>query len=190
MSWTRRAAIIILMASLGTMLFQSCFSADIALCPDGTRCPDGSACSEGVGQYVCVLQGGCGDGETNSGEVCDDGNVLNGDGCSADCQTVETCGNGVIDRDNGEVCDDGNTMSGDQCSADCRSDERCGNGIKDVGEVCDSEENCAVDCLRYITCGNSYLDPGEVCDDGDTIDGDGCSANCLSNENVRQWICR
>jgi cysteine-rich repeat protein len=31
-------------------------------------------------------------------------------------------------------------------------------------------------------CGNGRLDPGEVCDDGNAFVGDGCSANCLSDE--------
>ncbi|HEX7500126.1 MAG TPA: hypothetical protein VF524_07440, partial [Polyangia bacterium] len=31
----------------------------------------------------------CGNGRLESGEVCDDGNVVSGDGCSADCTSVE-----------------------------------------------------------------------------------------------------
>jgi cysteine-rich repeat protein len=30
----------------------------------------------------------CGDGRLDAGEVCDDGNVTSGDGCSADCRTL------------------------------------------------------------------------------------------------------
>ncbi len=33
--------------------------------------------------------------------------------------------------------------------------------------------------FRVVSCGNSTLDPGEECDDGNTSDGDGCSADCL-----------
>ena len=32
--------------------------------------------------------------------------------------------------------------------------------------------------LRPATCGNGAVDPGETCDDGNTTDGDGCSATC------------
>lgn len=63
---------------------------------------------------------------------CDDGNLLNGDGCSSSCQieygwscsggslaSADTCnakcGNGVIDGAS-EMCDDGNLVSGDGCS--------------------------------------------------------------------------
>ena len=31
----------------------------------------------------------CGNGERTSDEACDDGNTVGGDGCSADCKTVE-----------------------------------------------------------------------------------------------------
>ncbi len=45
---------------------------------------------------------------------------VSGDGCSADCRSNETCGNGVIDTVTGEACDDGNTVSGDGCSSTCQ----------------------------------------------------------------------
>ena len=93
----------------------------------------------------------CGDGvvDPDVGEVCDDGNTVSGDGCSADCKSTEVCGNGI--KDKGEACDDGNKVSGDGCSANCKSREYCGNGI---------------------------LDPGEECDNGNFNSGDGCSATC------------
>ena len=36
-----------------------------------------------------MLLGGCGNGFVEGGEACDDGNKINGDGCSAGC-TIET----------------------------------------------------------------------------------------------------
>jgi cysteine-rich repeat protein len=42
----------------------------------------GSDGSDGSGQAVC------GDGIIETGEVCDDGNTMDGDGCSSDCQTA------------------------------------------------------------------------------------------------------
>lgn len=62
----------------------------------------------------------CGNGRLDPGEVCDDGNRRGGDGCSADCRSNETCGNGVVDAAAGEVCDDGNAHACGSCSADCR----------------------------------------------------------------------
>jgi len=62
----------------------------------------------------------CGNGVVDPGEECDDGNLLDGDGCSANC-TVEPpdpyCGDGKLDP--GEECDDGNNVDGDGCDADC-----------------------------------------------------------------------
>jgi cysteine-rich repeat protein len=45
--------------------------------------------------------GVCGDGELSKGEACDDGNVVNADGCEADC-SLPVCGNGIVDP--GELC--------------------------------------------------------------------------------------
>ncbi|WP_426749800.1 Ig-like domain-containing protein [Myxococcus sp. Y35] len=64
----------------------------------------------------------CGDGYIDSGEVCDDGNRVAGDGCRADCQGVEVCGDGLVDSVTGEQCDDGGTTPGDGCDAACQLD--------------------------------------------------------------------
>src|SRR5688572_22887874 len=70
----------------------------------------------------------CGNDSLEAGELCDDGNTEDDDGCSADCREsdpdyfcvegegcvrVVTCGNGVIEGD--EVCDDGNERNDDGC---------------------------------------------------------------------------
>ena len=63
-------------------------------------------------------------------EACDDGGVIDGDGCSSVC-TIEansvcdssnpsecsTCGDGVIELF--EQCDDGNLITNDGCDASC-----------------------------------------------------------------------
>jgi cysteine-rich repeat protein len=38
----------------------------------------------------------CGDGFLGPNEGCDDGNLIDGDGCSANC-IPEDCGNNVVD---------------------------------------------------------------------------------------------
>lgn len=56
--------------------------------------------------------------------------------------------------------------------------EDCTNGIDDDqdGLVDNADPDCQV-------CGDGDVDPGEECDDGNTVDGDGCSAVCeLENE--------
>ncbi len=110
----------------------------------------------------------CGNEIIESGEACDDGNKESGDGCSADCQSIEdgftctivenksictksvNCGNSEVD--DGEVCDDGNTEDGDGCSADCQTIEE--------GYIC---PDAGYDCVPE-GCGNGYLEENEDCD--------------------------
>jgi cysteine-rich repeat protein len=69
-----------------------------------------------AGSRVAVAQPVCGNGVVEPPEVCDDTNVVDGDGCDSNC-TVTACGNGVVTV--GEECDDGNLVDGDCCSALC-----------------------------------------------------------------------
>lgn len=72
------------------------------------------SCGEGVGGgEVNTIPVTCGDGKKDPGEVCDDGNRVSGDGCSANCKSLEVCGNGITDL--GEECD-GESW----CDAQCR----------------------------------------------------------------------
>src|SRR5262245_66239187 len=57
---------------------------------------DGSSCTTprllaGVCSAGACVPAGCGNGVVESGEVCDDGNAIDGDGCSADCAVRDTC---------------------------------------------------------------------------------------------------
>jgi cysteine-rich repeat protein len=137
----------------------------------------------------------CGDGNMDAGEQCDDGNNVDGDGCSANC-TTETpppqprCGDGNMDA--GEQCDDGNNVDGDGCSANCTTETpppqpRCGDGHLDAGEQCDdgnlvSGDGCSSTCMTEAppapVCGNGVLEAGEECDDGNTVDDDLCTNAC------------
>ncbi len=54
----------------------------------------------------------CGNGMTDPGEQCDDGNPVDGDGCDSNCTTTG-CGNGI--ETSGEECDDGNALTTDDC---------------------------------------------------------------------------
>src|SRR3989338_7539307 len=65
----------------------------------------------------------CGNGDKEGTEQCDDGNVVNGDGCSSTCmaeQVLVSCGNAALDPE--EQCDDGNPMNGDGCSSACMTE--------------------------------------------------------------------
>ncbi len=114
----------------------------------------------------------CGDGRLTWGEECEDSNVANGDGCSANCLregSTTTCGNGVVNRtpatSAGEDCDDGNTLNGDGCSSICQAE-----GASAVGATCGNNDVA-------VTSASSLA--GEECDDGNAQRGDGCSNECL-----------
>ncbi|MEE2834951.1 MAG: DUF4215 domain-containing protein [Myxococcota bacterium] len=124
----------------------------------------------------------CGDGTVDPGEQCDDGNLLDGDGCSVDCLEA-TCGDGVVQ--DGEECDDRNSSDRDGCLSGCRL-ARCGDGIVRPGfEACDEGEAngdepgdlCRTNCSRP-GCGDGIVDDGEQCDDGNDNDQDACPSTC------------
>lgn len=167
------------------------------------ECDDGTANSDTVPDACraeCVLPA-CGDGVTDPGhgEECDEGATNSDtepDTCRADC-ALPRCGDGVIDTGYGEICDEGAANSeapGAACRTDCRPG-RCGDGVQDPGEGCDqgiynddeAPNACRTDC-RPARCGDDTLDSGEVCDDGNNADDDGCSADCLSEEECGNGI--
>lgn len=103
-----------------------------------------SGCSTGVGV--------CGDGTLNSGtnsqginEQCDDGNIVNGDGCSSTCQiqtapsafycqTTTMCSQ--CGGTTGITCPT-NVYQSSACGGACPAGGVCGNGVLEGTEQCD-----------------------------------------------------
>lgn len=129
----------------------------------------------------------CGNGILESGERCDDGNTVKGDGCSAKC-TIERgwtctgkvctkkpiCGDGIVNGS--EQCDLGkywNTEHGG-CNANCT--------IESGWECKTTNGHSACDQL----CGNGVLDNGEKCDMGNRNGELGCTTGC---EISQGWHC-
>lgn len=122
----------------------------------------------------CTFTCGTNGLETSTGEICDDNNLENGDGCSDTC-TIE----------------DGYTCVGEV--SDCY---KCGDEIVDLlyGEECDSGDNVVAGCTNCLieplydcegepsacvfTCGINGIQDDEACDDGNAVSGDGCSDVC------------
>ncbi|MFC1641276.1 DUF4215 domain-containing protein [Myxococcota bacterium] len=173
-------------------------------CDDGNNVP-GDGCSakcqveaiywhcpnEGGIGGTCVNTALCGDGRTEGGEVCDDGNAADGDGCAADCLSVEAgwvcrkpgvpctpqCGDGTI-LAGWEECDDGNRDNGDGCSATCRIEP---------GYLCTPT---APSSCTSTECGDGIPEGTEHCDLGPDNglfygDGSGCSISCTKEPACR-----
>ena len=118
----------------------------------------------------------CGDKFVGPGEGCDDGNLVDHDGCTNACK-LPTCGDGI--RQAGEQCDEGegNDNSG-TCTLACKLPD-CGDGFVQAGETCDDKNHVQTDgCLsncQLAACGDGYVWAGhEQCDDGNDVQGDGC----------------
>ena len=97
----------------------------------------------------------------------DDGNSINGDGCSS---TWSICGDGKRYVSGNSKCDDGNTLSGDGCSSSCFVE----TGFTWSGGGSLSPDICSEICGD----GKRYSTGSSKCDDGNIANGDGCSSTC------------
>ena len=90
-------------------------------------------------------------------------------GASCDPKSVVSSGNVVVGA-GGTFCFNAYTvLPGD-----------CGEYSVDVGN---KNDNYRVDVIVEVpVCGNGVVENTEECDDGNTADGDGCSANCTVEE--------
>lgn len=190
----RRSAPFLLVASVPAFFaFVGCGSDSSTFEPEESSSSSGEPpASSGVissgggngGSSGRPAEPGCGNAFLEEGEVCDDSNKNAGDGCSADCKTIEAgfqcisgegqacvaiCGDGLLLGD--EDCDDGNASdgeppAGDGCSAGCRLQP---------GWKCTAAN---VACEPTV-CGDGNVEGTEQCDDLATADApdrpyDGC----------------
>lgn len=111
----------------------------------------------------------CGNGIVEGDEECDDGNQVEGDGCTTLC--TFTC---TVDDD----CDDLEPCNGKEV---CGPEGVCmpGPGGMSDGEQCDDNASCREGKCVPHACGNGYLEDDEECDDGDSDDSNGCTGECL-----------
>lgn len=96
----------------------------------------------------------CGNGTTDPGETCDDGDLVDCDGCDSNCTSSAACGNGVTCAP--EECDDGNTVAGDCCGAACALEpvtSPCDDGDACTnGDACDGAGTCAAAAMPAPVC--------------------------------------
>lgn len=165
--------------------------------------PEGAPCGDPTSKAVCLAAGGscgvmpyhgcdahcrhtgsvlaCGNGDAaGDGKDCEDGNHTSGDGCSAIClhegsqpssKLVAVCGNGTLEP--GEACECLGSGSACKFSAGCNPKTCLHTGTPTAGTAA-----CASP-VGIGCCGNGHIESGEDCDDGNTQNGDGCSASCL-----------
>jgi cysteine-rich repeat protein len=129
----------------------------------GEECDDGSEnanVADACRPETCELPR-CGDGITDTGEECDDANLVETDACSSVCE-LPRCGDGF--RQGTEECDDGNDENTDACTTSCVA-TRCGDGLVN--------DRLRLDTLTSPTVTNPYGVRGRVCDDGSS-----CSGTC------------
>lgn len=116
----------------------------------------------------------CGNNEIDYRESCDDGNLVDGDGCAADCQ-LETCIAQTPGYPGVPICDDGNGCTVDVCdqsSGNCLHPTSCDDGVVCTDDSCDLGTNTCVNTVSHANC-----------DDGNVCTNDSCvPSGCLHTE--------
>lgn len=168
-------------------------------CDDGGICIGGprngqSCTTAGLSPELMLTQCGTRTDGTRAPCVSSDN-----DGCSVRCHT-ELCGDGI--RQTSEACDPGGACI---ISGQASTVYSCQPGNNDTetrdridacvnhGGTCQAVASvtctatCQINSLPPVSlCGNGTIDAGEQCDDGNTTNGDGCSASCQT-EATLSW---
>lgn len=121
------------------------------------------SCTNGCRQGVCLLR--CGNKILETGEECDDGNMLNGDGCSASCTLEDADSDGILNgADNCPTVANSGQQDldldgiGDVCDA-----QTCGDGVISIGE------NCLI-CALDVQCGQGEICSESICKSNNLYD--------------------
>ncbi|CAD8101520.1 unnamed protein product [Paramecium sonneborni] len=191
-----------------TIQYDGCFNCKYQCQPSCTKCIKGQ-CFECVtgGWYLDITvtpwqcKEKCGDELIVGNEQCEDGNLIDTDGCK-DCkyfcrtgfflaftftsyQCKNVCGDGLVVTDpNGffsEECDDGNTKNDDGCSSSCQfqcqSSTICTSCLEDRCDICATGYNLSSDKICNPICEDAKIVLGEQCETSFILPYKGC-INC------------
>lgn len=123
----------------------------------------------------------CGDGTVDwPVESCDDGNIVDDDGCSSSCHVESLFDCAVVTSGRSscysQICGDGVRVAGEDC------DTAGGTGCSGRRCVVEDGYNCRVDPYQLSVCtpicGDGIIVKGEDCDDHNSAHGDGCNSKC------------
>jgi cysteine-rich repeat protein len=137
------------------------------VCLPGTQADDATECGT---DRACVdgrcLSTTCGDGAVTEGEECDDSNLVEGDGCSADCQ---------YDCEKDADCDDQDVCTGNEtCNLETHECEagdvlECEDAVPCTEDKCDPIGGCRFSMIDEDDDGQAPIfegsDCGTDCDD-------------------------
>ncbi|MFN2376194.1 MAG: hypothetical protein ABR538_06635 [Candidatus Binatia bacterium] len=115
----------------------------------------------------------CGNAEVDQGETCDDGNLVDGDGCSSLCQN-EKCLAQTPDPGYPAVplCDDGKPCTEDFCNTN-----QNGGTCRHRAKTCDDGIACTADSCHPVS-GECVAVPNDgACDDDNVCTQDFCSVS-------------
>jgi cysteine-rich repeat protein len=137
-------------------------------CVAGLGLEDGTECGPA---HVCrgerCVSAACGDGQVDLDEECDDGNLLEGDGCGLDCR---------YECKSHADCNDGNACNGEEtCDLElhiCIAGEalNCDDGNPCTNDVCDALRGCVPTLIDADGDGHAPSSLGKCgtdCDDED-----------------------
>ena len=142
--------------------------------------------------YGVIRDEVCGDGILTRSEQCEDGNQIDGDGCSSVCtvEVLPTAGEMMAGEMMAGEMMAGEMMAGEMMAGEMMAGEMMAGemmaGEMMAGEMMAGEmmagEMMAGEMMagesNGLLCGDGIVGLGEGCDDGNQEDGDGCSAAC------------
>ncbi len=155
--------------------------ADDNVCTDDL-CDAQSGCLHVNNSGPCSDKDACTLGDTCQAGICLPGaaiECIDNNPCTDDVCTAQT---GCLFLPNTDPCDDGNACTAnDVCgSGDCDGEAvQCNDNKVCTNDSCAPESGCVYSIIPDC-CGNGITEAGEGCDDGNNTSGDGCSANCTS----------